>query len=268
MAEETSQAEAFGQADFVRLHDWATAQRVEDVPFFSRVAAQHGSPVLDVACATGRLDLPLARQGALVTGLVSSQVLLELVRTKADAEPEDVRARLAFLLENMEEFDLGRQFPAVLMPDSAVFGLYGRFSVTQCFRRLYRHTEPGGVTVVDAVSPEVMAEQVVGKRVEAAEGVNPATGLPTRHVRRVVNVSWDTQMVSEMHTFVEEDGEREREFAFRLDYRWLGRDEGVELLRRAGFPEVEVLGDYEGGPYGADSPRLILIAHRLDRDFI
>ena len=99
-------------------------------------------------------------------------------------------------------------------------------------------------------------------------GLNPATGLLTRHVTRVINVSWDTQMVSEMQTFVEVEGEREREVAFRRDYRWLGRDEGVELLRRAGFPEVEVLGDYEGGPFEPNCPRLILIAHRLDRDFI
>ena len=268
MAEETSQVEAFRQVDFVRLHDWATAQRLEDLPFYSRLTAEHGPAVLDVACTTGRLDIPLARQGCEVAGLVCSEAMLGLVRAKVEAEPAEVRARLSFFQESMEEFDLGRQFPTVLMPDSAVFELHGRFSVTQCLRRLYRHTEPGGVAVIDAVAPEVMAEQVVGRRVEAAEGVNPATGLLTRHVTRVINVSWDTQMVSEMQTFVEVEGEREREVAFRRDYRWLGRDEGVELLSRAGFPEVEVLGDYEGGPFEPGCPRLILIAHRLDRDFI
>jgi hypothetical protein len=31
---------------------------------------------------------------------------------------------------------------------------------------------------------------------------------------------------------------------------------------------VEVFGDYEGGPLEPGSPRLILVAHRLERDFI
>ena len=268
MAEETSQVEAFRQVDFVRLHDWASAPSQEELAFYSRLAAEHGSPVLDVACTTGRLDIPLARQGCEVAGLVCSDEVLAFVQAKLEAEPAEVRERLSFFQQSVEAFDLDRQFPTLIMPDSAVFELHGRFSLTQCFRRLYRHTEPGGEAVIDAVAPEVMAEKVVGLRAEAAQGVNPATGLPTRLIRRVTNVSWDTQMVSEMQMFVEAEGEREREVAFRRDYRWLGRDEGVELLRRAGFPEVEVFGDYDGSPFGPCCPRLILIAHRLERDFI
>ena len=268
MTEETSQVEVFQQADFVRLYDWASGLRQEDVEFFSNLAAERGSPVLDVACATGRLDIPLARQGTGMVALVCSQAMLELVRAKVEAEPAEVRARLSFFQEAMEGFDLDRQFPTVIVPDSAVFGLHGRFSLSQCFRRLYRHAEPGGVAVVDAVAPEVMADQEIGRRVEVAEGVNPATGLLTRLTRSVTNVYWDAQMASETQTFVEAEGEQEREFVFRLDSRWLGKDEGVELLQRAGFPEVEVFGDYEGGPYEPFCPRLILIAHRLERDFI
>jgi ubiquinone/menaquinone biosynthesis C-methylase UbiE len=268
MAEETGEVDVFGQPDFVRLHDWASGLRQEDAPFYSALAAEHGSPVLDVACATGRLAVPLARQGAEVVGLVCSREMLELVRAKVEAEPAEVRRRLSFVQDGVEDFELDRQFPTVLMPDSAVFALHGRFSLSQCFRRLYRHTEPGGVAVVDAVAPEVMAEQEVGRRLEVAEGVNPATGLLTRLTLRVTSVFWDTQMVGEVQTFMEGEGEREREFTFRRDYRWLGRDEGVELLKHAGFPEVDVLGDYEGGPFEPGCPRLILMAHRLERDFI
>jgi ubiquinone/menaquinone biosynthesis C-methylase UbiE len=268
MAEETDELHVFRQPDFARLHDWASALRQEDVPFYSALAAEHGGPVLDVACATGRLALPLARQGLEVLGLVCTHTMLELVRAKVEAEPADVRARLSFVQAGVEDFELDRQFPTVLMPDSAVFELHGRFSLSQCFRHLYRHTEPGGVAVVDAVSPEVMAELEVGRRVEVAEGVNPATGLLTRLSRRVTNMSWDTQMVSEEQRFVEVDGGEEREFEFSRECRWLGKDEGVELLGHVGFPEVEVFGDYEGGPFEQDCPRLVLIAHRLERDFI
>jgi len=268
VAEEIEQVEPFEEAHFVRLHDWATSLRQDDLPFYARLVREHGSPVLDVACATGRVDIPLARQGAEVVGLVCSQAALELVRGKVESEPPDVRARLSFIRAGMEEFDLGRQFRTVIVPDSAVFALRGRYSLTQCFRRLYRHTAPGGVAVVDVVAPSVMADREVGRRVDVAEGVNPATGLPTRLTTRVTNILWDMQVIAEVQTYVEGEGDEEREFAFRLNHRWLGRDEGLELLQRAGFPEVDVLGDYEGAPYGDGSRRLILLAHRLERDFI
>ncbi len=254
MAEETDQVDLFEQPDFVRLHDWAAGLRQEDVPFYTALAAERGEPVLDVACATGRLALPLAREGSEAVGLVCSPQMLELVRAKVEAEPPQVRGRLSFIQAGMEDFELEQQFPTVIVPDSAVFELHGRFSLSQCFRRLYRHTWPGGVAVVDALSPEVMAEQEIGRRADVAEGVNPATGLLTRLSRRVTNMFWDTQMVSEVLTFVEVDGEQERKFEFRRDCRWLGREEGVELLQRAGFPEVSVYGDYEGGPFEQDLP--------------
>ena len=268
MAKETDELDVFGQPDFVRLHDWASRFRQDDLAFYAGLVEEYGSPVLDVACGTGRLAIPLARQGSEVVGLVCSHEMLDLVRAKVESEPQEVRRRLSFVQDAVEDFELERQFPTVLMPDSAVFDLHGRFSLSQCFRRLYRHTEPGGVAVVDAVAPDVMAEQEMGRRVDVAEGVNPATGLLTRLCRRVTNMFWDRQTLTEEESYVELDGEQERKFQFRRDYRWLGKDEGVDLLQRAGFPEVEVFGDYEGGPFEPGCPRLILIAHRLDRDFI
>jgi hypothetical protein len=68
------------------------------------------------------------------------------------------------------------------------------------------------------------------------------------------------------HVFVEANGDEEREYSFLESCRWLEKEEGVELLRAAGFPEVEALGDYDGSEYTPDSPRLILKAHRLERE--
>jgi ubiquinone/menaquinone biosynthesis C-methylase UbiE len=268
MAEETQQVDLYRQADFVRLHDWASSLRQEDATFYAALAAAHGWPVLDVNCATGRLALPLARQGGEVVGLVCSHEMLELVRAKVEAEPPQVRERLSFVQAGLEDFELERQFPTVIVPDSAVFGLPGRFSLSQCFRRLYRHTQPGGVAVIDAVAPHIVADLEIGHRADVAEGINPATGRMTSLSRRVVNMFWDRQTLTEVETYVEADGGEEREFEFRRDYHWITKEEGVELLRHAGFPEVDAFGDYEGGPFEPGCPRLVLMAHRLERDFI
>ncbi len=192
MAEEAEEVDVFAQPDFVRLYDWAAGMRQEDLAFYVRLAAEHGSPVLDVACATGRLTLPMAREANEVVGLVCSHPMLDLVRAKVEAEPPPVRARLSFIQAGMEDFELDRQFPTVIVPDSAVFQLHGRFSLSQCFRRLYRHTLPGGVAVVDALAPDGMSEQEIGRNMEVAEAVNPATGLLTPLSRRVTNMFWDT----------------------------------------------------------------------------
>ncbi|MFW6189103.1 MAG: class I SAM-dependent methyltransferase [Planctomycetota bacterium] len=253
---------------YARFHEWSSLHYQADVPFYAEVVDRYGDPVLDVACATGRLAIPLARQGHEVVGLVCSRPMLELVRKRVREEPPAARQRLSFLQEEPEEMDLDRRFGAVLMPNSAVFRLHGKYSIQQCFRRLYRHTRPGGAAVLDCIAPEQMAEQEIGRRVEVEESVNPRTGLLNRELRRVTNIMWDTQLVNVELTYVEvEDGE-ERRHTFERTCRWLEKDEGVEMLRHAGFPEVDVYGDFNRSPYTEESPRLVLVARRLERDFI
>jgi len=54
--------------------------------FVSSLAIPPGAKVLDVACGTGNLAIPLARQGAIVTGVDIATNLLEQGRERAAAE--------------------------------------------------------------------------------------------------------------------------------------------------------------------------------------
>lgn len=54
--------------------------------FVARLALAPGSRVLDVACGTGNSALPLARSGAIVTGVDIATNLLEQARERAAAE--------------------------------------------------------------------------------------------------------------------------------------------------------------------------------------
>jgi ubiquinone/menaquinone biosynthesis C-methylase UbiE len=54
--------------------------------FVSRLAIPSGAKVLDVACGTGNLAIPLARRGAVVTGVDIATNLLAQARERAAAE--------------------------------------------------------------------------------------------------------------------------------------------------------------------------------------
>jgi ubiquinone/menaquinone biosynthesis C-methylase UbiE len=54
--------------------------------FVDQLAVPSGARVLDVACGTGNLAIPLARQGAAVTGVDIAANLLEQARERAAAE--------------------------------------------------------------------------------------------------------------------------------------------------------------------------------------
>ena len=51
-----------------------------EVPFFLQEIAQHGQPVLDVACGTARILLPLLRAGIDIDGCDISADMLKYCR--------------------------------------------------------------------------------------------------------------------------------------------------------------------------------------------
>jgi 2-polyprenyl-3-methyl-5-hydroxy-6-metoxy-1,4-benzoquinol methylase len=59
---------------------------VDGEAFASRLAIPSGARVLDVACGTGNLAIPIARQGAIVTGVDIAPNLLAQARERAAAE--------------------------------------------------------------------------------------------------------------------------------------------------------------------------------------
>src|SRR5436189_2875890 len=72
-----------------------------DVEFYRSLAREAGGPVLELGCGTGRVLLPIARDGSACTGLDSSEAMLEELRRK---NPPD---NLRLVAGRMQSFDLG-----------------------------------------------------------------------------------------------------------------------------------------------------------------
>ena len=72
------------------LYDWEYRRRRDDVRFYRTLAGERGGPVLDLGCGTGRLMLPLLRDGHVVVGVDRARPML----TRAAARVARLRAEL------------------------------------------------------------------------------------------------------------------------------------------------------------------------------
>ena len=88
------------------------AHYTRDIPFWRAAAARLGSPVLDLGCATGRVALPLARDGAEVWALDRSPAMLAELGRLLEAEPPEVRERVRPVPGDLAGFRLDRDVPA------------------------------------------------------------------------------------------------------------------------------------------------------------
>lgn len=119
--------------------------------FYREEARRTGGAVLELACSTGRLTLPLARDGHAAVGLVASQEMLAVARCKAAT----AGVVPAFVHGDMRDFELGRRFAIVVVSCNSPAHLHAAEDILACLRRVRCHLVPRGVLAFDVVNPDM-----------------------------------------------------------------------------------------------------------------
>jgi SAM-dependent methyltransferase len=142
---------------FAPIYDTWASEMTEDVPFYVELARQADGPVVELACGTGRVAIPVAQAiGRPVIGIDESPAMLE--RARAAAADADVELDLR--LQDMR--DLGLDEPAALVycPFRSLLHLASWADRRLVFERVAASLRPGGRFAWNAFvfDPHVAAE--------------------------------------------------------------------------------------------------------------
>lgn len=231
-------------------------QDLEDLPYWLGLAAQHGGPILELGCGTGRVTLPLIQAGYPVTGLDHSAEMLAAFKTLA-AQAGIVD--LPLVQADLTDFQLDQRFPLILLPCNT----YSTLSESQrqaALECITRHLTPGGVFAASMPNPDWLASMEDLEEVEIETiFLHPETGNPVqasnqwRRVGSQLEICWH-------YDHLLPDGQVERDS--QTTRHWLiSASQFLEELENQGF-QVAVCGDFEGGPYEAEAPYLIFNASK------
>lgn len=120
------------------------------LPFYLDVARQQTGPVLELACGTGQLAVPIAATGLTTVGLDSAAAMLANAKDRAAASGVSVD-----LVEgDMRDFDLGRQFGLIFVARNSLLHLTSTADVVTAIACARRHLAPGGVFAFDVFNPD------------------------------------------------------------------------------------------------------------------
>jgi 2-polyprenyl-3-methyl-5-hydroxy-6-metoxy-1,4-benzoquinol methylase len=140
--------------------------------FVSRLHIPPGAQVLDVACGTGNVTIPLARQGALATGVDIATNLLEQARGRASSEGLEI----VFDEGDAEQLPYpDATFDAVVTMFGAMFAPRPELVVSECARVL----KPGGLLAMANWTPGGFVGQMF--RVTARHTGSPLGVAPPVH---------------------------------------------------------------------------------------
>jgi ubiquinone/menaquinone biosynthesis C-methylase UbiE len=235
-----------------------------DLPFYRELAADTGvnGKVLEIACGTGRVLVPLAKAGVHITGLDGSPHMLDITRAKLAAAGADVASRARLVEGDMRCFAIDDQFDLALLPAKSFAYLVSRDDQLAALQTIARHLKPGGQFVIDLLNPRLdwLSQPPGSLRNDLTQDVE-AQGIVVSRTETAVSTDFATQVrvIRSMWEVIARDGavtKRIVEGPFRFTYRF----EAELLLERAGFEIEHVYGGYQREAFASDSPVLLLVA--------
>jgi ubiquinone/menaquinone biosynthesis C-methylase UbiE len=242
------------------LYDLYSLGLTGDTRFYVEEARKSGGPVLELACGTGRVTVPVAQAGIDIVGVDLSEDMLSIAREKIATLDEDARKRIKLVYGDMRSFYVDGRFTLAMIPYRSFCHLLTPEDQRRALERIHGFLEDEGRLIINIFDPRLdwilrdseFPESPMRKH---NEFIHPETGN-----RIVIWVSrrhtLERQFIDEDRVFEEVDGEGSvvsKSYA-KLTLRWTYRYEMQHLLELCGYRVEALYGDFNRGPfrYGAE----------------
>jgi SAM-dependent methyltransferase len=210
-----------------RLYDAWSASVTEDVEFYVKEARASGGPVVELACGTGRISVPIAKAGISVIGVDASAGMLEVAREYAATEGVVLDLRLG----DLREPPVPERVPLVLIPFRSLLHMTTEHERLRALRAARELLLPGGRLVFDVFAPSAEdVEDTHGRWLEREPGI-------------FERADWDQD--ERTLTLSVRRGDE----ASTMHLAWLSPSEWRRLLDRAGLDVEEQWGWFDRRPY-------------------
>ena len=203
--------------------------------------------VLDLACGTGSITIPLSKMGYDMIGVDQSADMLLCAQDKAMEQGLSI----LFLMQDMRELDLYGTVDAAVCVCDGMNYILEEEELGEVFRRVSLFTSPGGVFIFDMNTDHKFRELGSASFTETAEGFSYQWD----------NSYDDVSMINRYDvTFL--DLESREVFSETHFQRAYPAEVVKRLLVEAGFERVEMFKGYSDEPFTSDTSRIVCIGYK------
>jgi SAM-dependent methyltransferase len=225
------------------------------VPFYVDLAREHAGAVLELACGTGQLTIPVALDGHPTLGLDQSRAMLNVAEERASA----AGASVEFVQGDMREFALGREFSLIFVARNSLLHLLSTADLLAALTAVRRHLAPGGVFAFDIFNPNVaLLARPAGERFHVMEASTARFGPlgveATNDYDSATQVNHSTWYISTADT--------RGAWIVPMVLRSIFPQELPLLLSAAGLELISRFGELSRAPFGPGSRAQVCLCRR------
>ncbi|BDA72444.1 methyltransferase [Calothrix sp. PCC 7716] len=214
---------------------------INDAPFYKSLIDEVNGAVLEMMCGSGRVLIPLLRQGVDIDGLDCSNEMLASCREKAQKEGLHCNLYEQFT----HEMELPRRYKTVLFSYSSFALLTDRTKAFETLRKISVHLENEGQLILDMSIPWLLTEEASnGMWKLSRKGMLPDNRFV--HISQVANHNRLEQLEHlQIKYEVYTNSKLTDTLLTEMQCRYYGKYELQLLLERAGFCRISTYGDFK-----------------------
>jgi cyclopropane fatty-acyl-phospholipid synthase-like methyltransferase len=230
----------------------------EDLDMYRNFAELSGGKILELACGSGRVLLPFVEEGYELTGVDSSEKMLEIAQQRL--QEKGLAGHCQLIKQDMRTLQLGQKYRLAIIALGSFGHITTRKAQQSTLAAIRAHLSPGATLLLDISNADARYMEDLSGQV-LHQGTWPLQDgyYYTHFVSPAASSERHLLELTHFYERHQQGGPVERTVI--TTHLYLFEHVEVELLlEQAGFVVKDVYGDYDLGSFGLESSRMICVA--------
>jgi SAM-dependent methyltransferase len=223
-----------------------------DLQFYKRwLPKNKQARILELCCGTGRLTLPIAKEGYTITGVDITPSMLEKAKTKASKEGLEIE----FIEADIRTLDLQDKYDFIFIPFNSIHHLYKNEDLFMAFKAVKNHLKEGGLFLLDCFNPNIqfIVEGEKEQKNIAEYTTDDGREIVIKQIMRYENKTQINRI--EWHYYINGKFNSIQ----NLDMRLFFPQELDTYIKSIGFSITNKFGSFEETPFNDNSDKQIFV---------
>jgi len=210
--------------------------------------------VLELCCGTGRITIPLARNGVSITGLDINDSMLEEAKRKA----KELKLDIPYIKGDMRSFLLQEKYHLVFIPFNSIHCLYTHEDIDRAFCSIKENLSDDGYFIIDYFNPSI---EYICENQKKESTIAEYTTSNGRNVQIIQTMVYeDDSQINRIKWEYIINGKSVSKEA--LDMRIFYPQELNYYLEKNGYKIVSKYGDYQMAGFTSKSPIQLIVCQK------
>jgi SAM-dependent methyltransferase len=231
----------------------------ENINFYLKLAQKSKGKVLEIGVGTGRVAIPLAKQGIQVVGIDNSPEMLAQAKIKLEKEPSRVQKGIRLIKADMRSFKLNEKFAFIFMASGTYHHCEKTEDQINTLKNINDHLDEKGILAFDLSKTPLTfsTEPVFAGEEKLKDGREIIRYITTKVTPD--HKTGETKLIYQIYN----KGILEEEFTESGRVSFFDKG-GIELLlNKTGFKIENFYGDFDPSQFTPQSPWMVIVALKV-----